>query len=176
MGYSVGILIYNGFSLRDLAGPYQIFSESFALNEPDQPLFDQFTISRNKELVTCHGGLQIIPTHIYPDAHIYDVLLVPGGPGIEEAIRNLRLMNWLKRAARLAKVISAVGNGTFILASSGIVGRQPVADIPGLGDAYPALHLVPGVGIVVGQNVITASDSSFGSKLGHAVLDMLSWT
>ncbi len=174
MGYSVGILIYNGFSLRDLAGPYQIFSESFAHDKSDQPLFAQFTISRNKELVTSQGGLQIIPTHIYPDAHIYDVLLVPGGPGIAEAMRNLRLMNWLKRAARLAKVISAVGDGTFVLAASGVVEGQPVADIPGLGDAYPALHLVPGEGLVVGQNVITASDSSYGSKLGHAVLDMMS--
>lgn len=82
---------------------------------PDRLLFEQYTAGRTKELVTCQAGIRIFPQHIYPDAEIYDVLLVPGGQGVANARKDLRLMNWLARAARLAKVIGAVDSVILLL-------------------------------------------------------------
>ncbi len=173
MEYSVGIVIYGGFSLLDLAGPYDILGRAVDQSDRDQHLFAQFTVGRNKDLITCQGGIRILPQHIYPDAHIYNVLLVPGGPGSLEATRNLRLMNWLERAARLAKVVAAVGSGTFILAASRLLDDQKVANVSGLSEAYPGVQTEHVEGVVKDGNILTVSKSDYGSELGMAIITEL---
>ncbi|MGB3715193.1 MAG: DJ-1/PfpI family protein [Candidatus Promineifilaceae bacterium] len=170
MEYSVGIVIYGGFSLLDLAGPYEILGRAVDPGDRDQQLFAQFAVGRNKDLITCQGGIQILPQHIYPDAHIYNVLLVPGGPGCLEATRNLRLMNWLERAARLAKVVAAVGSGTFILAASRLLDNQKVANVSGLSEAYPAVQTERVEGVVKDGNILSVSTNDYGSELGMAII------
>jgi transcriptional regulator GlxA family with amidase domain len=173
MEYSVGIVIYGGFSLLDLAGPYEILGRAVDPSERDRQLVSQFTVGRSKDLITCQGGIQILPQHIYPDAHIYNVLLIPGGPGSLEATRNLRLMNWLERAAGLAKVIAAVGSGTFILAASRLLDNQKVANVPGLSEAYPAVQTERVEGVVKDGNIFTVSSNDYGSELGMAIITKL---
>lgn len=170
MGYPVGIVIYDGFSLIDLVGPYEILSQTTDPEDRSQYLFEQHTVGRNKDMVTCHGGIQILPEHIYPDAFIYDVLVVPGGPGSEAATKNLRLMNWLGRAAKLAKVIASVGNGAFILAASGILDDRNAANVPGLNDAYRGVLTDKAEGIVKDGKILTIADSNQGSELGLAIV------
>lgn len=170
MGYSVGIVIYGGFSLQDLAGPYETLARAADPSDRAQQLFEQFTVGRSKDLITCHGGIQILPQHIYPDAHIYNVLLVPGGPGCIEATRNLRLMNWLKRAAKLAKTVAAVGTGTFILAASRLLDDHKVADVPGLNEAYPDVQSDRVEGVVRDGKILTVSNNGYGSELGLAII------
>ncbi|HET6444103.1 MAG TPA: DJ-1/PfpI family protein [candidate division Zixibacteria bacterium] len=173
MGYTVGIVIYDGFGLLDLVGPFEILTQATGPDNRGQYLFEQHTVGRNKDLVTCHGGIQILPKHIYPDAFIYDVLLVPGGPGSVAATKNLRLMNWFGRAAKLAKVIAAVGNGSFILAASGILNGKKAAYVPGLGEAYPGVLTEQAEGIVQDKKVMTVSGNDNGSALGMAIIEEL---
>ena len=130
MAFSVGIVIYDGVSLNDLVGPYEILGKAAKQESQVGRSFDQYTVGRNKELITCDGGIQILPTHIYPDAHVYNVLIVPGGPGSLEATKNLRLMNWFSRASRLAKVVAAVGSGVLVLAASRLLDERTVAHGP----------------------------------------------
>jgi putative intracellular protease/amidase len=171
--YTVGIVIYDGFSLHDLAGPFEILSDAIDPRDSDRHLFAQFTVGRNKDLISSHGGIQLLPQHIYPDAHIYDVILVPGGPGSKQATKNLRLMNWLERAAKRAKVVAAVSTGTYILAAARLLGDRKVANSSGLEEAYPGIQVAHVDGVVADGPIMTVSNGDFGSELGTAIIAAL---
>ncbi|GAG45944.1 unnamed protein product, partial [marine sediment metagenome] len=156
--------------LMDLALPYDILTRARRPDDQTQRAFELFTVSRSKDLVTCEGGIQILPQHIYPDAQVYDALLVPGGSGAAEAIKNLRLMNWFGRAAKLAKVVAAIGTGTLILAASGILGDRRVAYTSELDETYHQVRSSPGEEVIRDGNIITTGSSEFGVELGKAII------
>ncbi|MFZ0543838.1 MAG: DJ-1/PfpI family protein [Candidatus Promineifilaceae bacterium] len=170
MTYSVGVLIYDGFDLQDIAAPYHVLAHAASSGKPDSPLFNLYTVARTKELITCYGGAQLLPQHIYPDAEIYDVLLVPGGPGYQDALRVLRLMDWINRASRLAQVIAAVNTGIYLLAASRLLSGKTVAAVPGLTDAYPDVQVVKGDTLVQDGNILSISSYRQGEPLALAVV------
>ena len=156
----------------DLAGPYDVLQKAMRAGESDQPLFEFHTVARTKEMVTCHGGLQIVPEHIYPDAHIYDVLLIPGGPGHQEAMINLRLLNWISRAARLARVVAATGTGTFLLAAAHLLDDQPVAAVAGLTESFSGREAqFTDSSVVKSGKILTSCTPVSGAALGQAIVD-----
>jgi putative intracellular protease/amidase len=82
-----------------------------------------------------------LPDHIYPDAHIYDLVVIPGGPGYSVASGLLRLMHWIERASRRARLVVGVGGGLFLLGSAGLLAGQTVAAVPGLLERFPTASL-----------------------------------
>jgi transcriptional regulator GlxA family with amidase domain len=171
MAYSVGIVLFNGISPDDMSGFVEPFREARALDGLSR--FVLHTVARNKEVVTSDGGLQLLPQHIYPDAHIYDVLLVPGGSGAAEAAKNLRLMNWIKRAAKSAKFVAAVNAGIEILAASQLLDAEQAAHQP---QATPLLETNAQIADVIVRNVklVTAVGTSAGRTLGNLIVHELS--
>jgi putative intracellular protease/amidase len=170
MIHSVGLLIYDGFDLQDLAAPFHVLAHATHPERPDSPLFELHTVARTKEIVTSHGGVQILPDHIYPDAEIYDVILIPGGPGCHQALRVLRLMEWINRASRLAQVVAAVHTGIFLLGASRLLGGQTVAAVPGLDDDYPDVRLSHEPAVIQSGKLFTVSDHTHGPALAQAIL------
>lgn len=165
MTYSVGLLIYDGFDLQEMAAPYHVLAHASH--------FSLHTVARTKELVTSYGGVTLLPDHIYPDAEIYDVLLIPGGPGYQDALRILRLMDWINRASRLAQVVAAVNTGIYLLAASRLLNGQTVAAVPGLSDAYPNLRVVETETVVQSNKFFTVSSHRAGQALALALIQEL---
>jgi transcriptional regulator GlxA family with amidase domain len=173
MTYTAGLLIYDGFSLQDIAAPFHILAHATRPNQPETPLFTLHTVARTKEIVTCYGGLQILPDHIYPDAEIYDIILIPGGPGYQDALKVLRLMNWINQASRLAQVVAAVDTGVYLLAASRLLSSQIVAAVPGLTDSYPDLQVVEKEAVVQSDKIFTISSYRHGQALASAIVTEL---
>lgn len=165
MTYSAGFLIYDGFDLQDLAVPYSTLAHS--------PHFTLHTVARTKEIVSCYGGAQLLPDHIYPDAEIYDVIFIPGGPGYQEALKILRLMNWINQASRLAQVVAAVDTGLYLLAASRLLNGQTAAAVPGLSEAYPEVNVSQNDGVVRHDKLFTIADNSHSQALALAIIDEL---
>ena len=173
MTYTVGLLIYDGFSLQDIAAPFHLLAHATRPNQPETPLFRLYTVARTKEIVTCYGGLQILPDHIYPDAEIYDVIFVPGGPGYQDALKVLRLMNWINQASRLAQVVAAVNTGVYLLAASRLLNGRTVAAVPGLTDLYPDVQIVENEAVVQSDKIFTISSCRQGQALAQAIMTEL---
>lgn len=173
MSYSVGILVYDGVDLRQIAAPLYVLASATSSRRPDSPLFNLHTVARTKELVTCYGGVKILPDHIYPDAKIYDVILIPGGPGYEEALKVLRLMDWINRASKLAEVVAAVNTGIYLLAASRLLSGQTVAAVPGLTDTYPDVQVAHDETVVQSGKILTVSTHHHGSDLANVILSEL---
>jgi transcriptional regulator GlxA family with amidase domain len=170
MSFSAAILIYDGLDVLELAGPYNVLARATRPGTSEQPLFHIHTVARTKDTVICHGGLQLVPEHIYPDAHIYDAIFVPGGPGYQEAMANLRLVNWINRAARLARVVAASGTGAFLLAAAHLLDDQSAAAVAGLAEAFPAVQPVTDSSVVISGKMLTSGGPAFGEALGQAII------
>jgi putative intracellular protease/amidase len=173
MTYTVGLLIYDGFSLQDTAAPFHLLAQATRPGLPETPLFTLHTVARTKEIVTCYGGLQILPDHIYPDAEIYDVILIPGGPGYQDALKVLRLMNWINQASRLAQVVAAVNTGVYLLAASRLLNGRTVAAVSGLTDLYPDVQVVENGAVVQSDKIFTISSHRHGQALAQAIVTEL---
>ena len=161
MSHSVAFLIYDGVAFADFARPYDTLSNTAGLT--------LHTVARTKEIVTLDSGLQLLPDHIYPDAHIYQAIIIPGGPGWQEAAANLRLLQWLTRAARLAQVIAAIGDGVRLLAAAGLLNGQTAAGDPAWREHYPAVTFQPDQRLIDSGKYLTAPSAETGKALGQAV-------
>lgn len=170
MSFSVGTLIYDGVDLQEIATPISVLAHAVRPNRPETPLFSLHTVARTKELVTAFGGVKILPDHIYPDARIYDVILVPGGPGYQDALKVLRLMDWINRAAKSAEVVAAVKTGIFLLAASRLLDGQTVAAVPGFKEAYPDVAVEAGRPVVESGKIFTSAGYHHGQTLALAIV------
>jgi transcriptional regulator GlxA family with amidase domain len=129
--WSVGILIFDGVAVLDLAGPFEVLSR--ARLEPgvesrrsdDDALFDVFTVAKSREAVTATGGLVIVPRHAFEDAPRVDLLLVPGGFGTRPLLQDKETIEWIRTTAAAARLTASVCTGALLLARAGLLdGRR----------------------------------------------------
>lgn len=165
MSHSIAFLIYNGVAFPDFTRPYDTLLAT--------PGLTLHTVGRTKEIVTFDTGLQRLPDHIYPDAHIYQAIIVPGGPGWQEAAANLRLLQWLTRAARLAHIIAAIGDGVRLLAAAALLNNQTAAGPTTWAETYPAVTFLPNQPLVESDKYLTIPSAETGNELGQAVAHRL---
>lgn len=127
----VGILIYDGVAVLDVAGPFDVLSR--ARLEPgvesrrneEAALFDVFTVARTREPVTATGGLVLVPRHSFADAPPIDLLLVPGGFGTRPLLQDAEVVGWIRATAARARLTASVCTGALLLARAGLLdGRR----------------------------------------------------
>lgn len=69
--------------------------------------------------------LKLLPTTTFADCPPADVLCVPGGFGIDEAMGEPELMSFVRRAGAGAQYVTSVCTGAFILGAAGLLkGRK----------------------------------------------------
>jgi transcriptional regulator GlxA family with amidase domain len=129
--FRVGILIYDGVAVLDVAGPFEVLSR--ARLEPgvesrrneEAALFDVFTVARTREPVTATGGLVLVPRHAFADAPPIDLLLVPGGFGTRPLLQDAEVVGWIRATAAKARLTASVCTGALLLARAGLLdGRR----------------------------------------------------
>lgn len=111
---TLGAVVFNGFETLDLFGPLQMFGT----------LADRFNISIIAEQagqVTSRHGQKIEVDHTFDENRLYDLLLVPGGPGTWDQINNTHFLNWLQRTAPKSELVMSVCTGAAFLAKAGLL-------------------------------------------------------
>jgi cyclohexyl-isocyanide hydratase len=130
----VGFLVFPGVTQLDFTGPLQIVSAA--------PGIETVVVGRDLEPMRSDGGLTIVADHTFDDAPSLDVLCVPGGLGVPDAILDPALMAFVKRAGSEAKWLTSVCTGTFILGAAGFTqGRRATTH-------WAFHHLLPAIGVV----------------------------
>jgi putative intracellular protease/amidase len=77
----VGVLLFDGVEVLDLAGPYEVCSGT--VDEDGAPYTRVVTVG-TAATVRCRGGLRVQPDHALADCAPLDALIVPGGPSADE--------------------------------------------------------------------------------------------
>ena len=170
---SVLVILFDGAQPLDVVGPLDVFSTAENFTVGHGAPYVVRTASLGGETVRCAGGLRVVPDFDLADVEDPDVLLVPGGPGVEVA--DDRLVTWLReRAPRIERVVS-VCTGAFLLAEAGLLdGRRATThwgSCDALAKKYPQVEVDPSPIFVRDGRISTSAGVTAGVDLAIALVE-----
>jgi transcriptional regulator GlxA family with amidase domain len=174
----VVFVVFPGIQSLDLAGPFEVFNTAnVVLEHAGRPLAYEASIAaRTAEPIRSESGLRILP-----DAAIarvrgpIDTLIVAGGDGIEEAVKDRALLRGVARLAKDARRVVSVCSGAFLLAELGFLdGRRATTHWRRCGQMarrYPAVRIEAEPIYVRDGRVFTSAGVTAGIDLALALVE-----
>ena len=166
-GKKVAVLVFNGAEIIDFTGPYEVFGAAD---------FDVYTVARTKDPVTTAMGLTIVPRYTFADAPLPDVLVIPGG-SVRATQNDPATLAWISEETGLIPRTMSVCNGSFILASAGLLdglsATTTYGNIPRLRSQFPKIHVVDNQRYVDNGKIITTAGLSAGIDGALHVVELL---
>ena len=148
-------VLFPGVTQLDMTGPAQVLSRI--------PGGTVAVAARTLDPVGTDSGFALVPTAIFDNAPQPDILCVPGGHGVTEALGDHATVDFIRRQALGAKWVTSVCTGAFLLGRAGLLeGKSATTH-------WAYTHLLPLVGarhvaerVVEDGNVITAGGVTAG--------------
>ena len=169
---SVGILLFNGIEVLDLAGPYEVFTTATRVKQRQNPgvfpPFLVFTLAETLKPVKTRPGMEVIPQFTIDEHPSMDMLIVPGGI-VEDEMKNTRLLDWINENSRKTAVTASVCTGAFLLAAAGVLYEKTATthweDAKDLQARFPHVNVQPGKPWIDNGSVVTSAGISAGIKM-----------
>jgi transcriptional regulator GlxA family with amidase domain len=123
----VAVVLFDGFTVLDMYGPVQAFG-ACRITRPDGPpfrFFEVFTIAEHRGPIKSGEGPSTHADYTFAEAPPYDILLVPGGFGTREAVKNDTVLGRLRASSEKAAVTATVCTGSALLARTGLMDGRP---------------------------------------------------
>lgn len=113
----INLLLFPGVTQLDLTGPYEVLVR--------MPGAKIELVGATIDPVISDRGLAIIPTTTIEAAPACDLLVVPGGPGTDDAILDEQWVNFVRDQAAKARWIFGICTGSLLLGAAGLLqGRR----------------------------------------------------
>jgi cyclohexyl-isocyanide hydratase len=159
---SIGMLLYPGFTLLDLAGP----QTAFGLNGQTHLFW------KTMDPVPTDMGVSMNPTRTFAEApENLDVLFVPGGFGTLEAMQDQEILDFLARVGSSARYVTSVCTGSVILGMAGLLDGYRAATHWGFYEPLEALGAIPShERVCVDRNRISGGGVTAGVDFGLTVI------
>lgn len=107
------ILLFDKFTALDVTGPYEVLSRL-----PDSQIF---LVGLEKRDYMDSYGLKIVADYSISDISEADILLIPGGFGIDNLLSNQKVIDWIQKINTSTKWTVSVCSGSLLLAQSGLL-------------------------------------------------------
>lgn len=112
-----GMLVFPNMTQLDLTGPYEVLSRL--------PGAETLLVWKNLAPVRTEHGLTILPMATFADCPPLDLVLVPGGGGINPLLEDGEVLSFLRRAGAEARWVVGVCTGSLVLGAAGLLrGRR----------------------------------------------------
>jgi transcriptional regulator GlxA family with amidase domain len=120
----VSFVIFDGFELLDLAGPFEVFQQAnrFSGGYDCEVISRMAGPVRSDSTLPVHAGYGVRDR----DPKGVDTLVVAGGRGVEAAREDAALVGWVGSAGAAARRVTSVCSGVFLLAAAGLVSGRRV--------------------------------------------------
>ncbi len=172
---SVGILLFDDAELLDFAGPYEVFSVANELH--DDALFDIFSISMSGKAIRSIHGMIIAPDFSIENCPTVDILVIPGGDGTKQVIRNEDLLRWIQERYEKSEITFSVCSGARIPAILGLLDHKEFTTHHAVVDDVVAIApraiFSKGKRFVDNGKIMTAAGISAGIDLSLHVVEKL---
>jgi cyclohexyl-isocyanide hydratase len=113
MPLSVGMLLFESVTQLDLTGPYEILARI--------PNTKVWLIAEDMTPVRTEWGMTITPQASFDDAPPVDVLVVPGGWGVDAQLENASLLAFIEQRGTHARYVTSVCSGALLLGAAGLL-------------------------------------------------------
>jgi cyclohexyl-isocyanide hydratase len=152
---TVVFLLFPGITQLDFTAPAQALSR--------MPGASLVGAAATLDPIATDSGFAILPTHDFASAPQADILCVPGGHGVTEALGDAATIDFVARQAAGARWVTSVCTGAFLLGRAGLLaGKRATTH-------WAYTHLLPLVGaepvaarVVEDDNVVTSGGVTSG--------------
>lgn len=150
-------VLFDNVTQLDFAGPVQFLSRL--------PGAKIRIVSKDGLPVTTDCGFSIIPNGSFADCGQADIICVPGGHGVRQAVGDAALVEFVRQQGAQAKWVTSVCTGAFILGVAGLLqGRQATCHwaytqlLPLVGATHKAARVVRDGNVVTAGGVTSGID------------------
>ncbi|TRL38078.1 DJ-1/PfpI family protein [Rhizobium straminoryzae] len=163
MAISIGFLIFPQIQQLDLTGPYEVFTAAAGTRVD--------LVWKTREPVISSTGLAFQPNATFADSPQHDVFCIPGGAGVNALLEDEAVLDFVRRQAAGARLVTSVCTGSLVLGSAGLLQGRKAATHWYAMDFLQAFGAEPVAERVVRDgNLITAGGITSGIDFGLAVI------
>jgi cyclohexyl-isocyanide hydratase len=165
-------VIFPGITQLDFTGPFEVLSR--LSTPPSISVSSMFAHSKTHIVaktmlpVSSDRGLGILPTCTFQSCPPLDLICVPGGAGVVEALADAEMLDFIRHQGRRAKYVTSVCMGAFLLGAAGLLkGRRAAthwayADLlPLVGASHEKARVVRDGNIFTSGGVTSGIDFAF---------------
>ena len=120
--FNIGFVIYPGITQLDFTGPFEVLSRLGTPPSPTVPSqFPQSSvhvIAKALQPVSSDRGLGIVPTATFATSPRLDLICVPGGAGIVDALADAETVEFVRSQGEQARYVTSVCTGAFLLGAA----------------------------------------------------------
>jgi len=151
----IGALLFPRMDQADFTGPFEVLSRV--------PNSRFHILAKGKTPIRDAKNLILTPEETLKDAPQLDLLVVPGGAGVNALMEDEVVLNFIRRQAAGAKVVMSVCTGALVLGAAGLLkGRRATTH-------WASHHFLQHFGakpedarVVVDGNLVTTSGVTAG--------------
>lgn len=168
---NIGILVFDEVEELDFVGPFEVLSY---VNKIKTDSVNVWLIGIDEKIIRGYNGLRFFTDYTIDSCPHLDVLVVPGGQGRKIAMKNIKILNFIKSRYTELKYLSSVCTGSLIIASTGLLKYKHATTY------HTAFHELSEMGVIVEKskvvqdgNIITGAGVSSGIDVGLYLLSKL---
>ncbi len=175
--WKVGILLFDEVEVLDFAGPFEVFSLTSYLETNVEP-FIVTTISETGNLIVARNGLKVQPDYAFENAPLYDILVIPGGPGARNReFYNEAVIRWIRQRSSEVQLMTSVCTGALLLAKAGLLHQKKAtthwASYDRLELEFPEVMVQRNTKFVDEGKIITSGGISAGINMTFHIVQQL---
>jgi cyclohexyl-isocyanide hydratase len=115
--FNIGFVIFPNLTQLDFTGPLQVLNRL-----PDANIY---IVAKSLDPVPSDSVLSIPPTATFQNCPPLDLICIPGGSGVAQAMVDAETIAFVRRQAESARYITSVCTGAFVLGMAGLLrGRR----------------------------------------------------
>jgi cyclohexyl-isocyanide hydratase len=162
--FTIGFVVFPNLTQLDFTGPLQVLHRL--------PGATTHIVAKTRELVPSDCPLAIPPTATFADCPPLDLICVPGGFGVDQAMEDDETIAFVRREGARAKYVTSVCTGAFILGAAGLLqGKRATTH-------WAYHHFLPRVGaipvkerVVRDGNTVTGGGVTAGVDFAFVVMN-----
>ena len=161
--FNIGFVIFPMLTQLDFTGPLQVLNRL-----PDAKTH---IVAKTRDPVLSDCGLSLVPTATFQDCPLLDLICVPGGFGVVQAMDDRETVDFVRRMAESARYVTSVCTGAFILGAAGLLRDRRATTHWAYTDLLPLVGATHQSGRVVWDgNVVTAGGVTSGIDFGLGIV------
>jgi len=124
----IAFVIYNDVTLLDFAGAFDPLTRLKTMGFVPDLGWD---ICARTPVVRSAEGAELVPARVGNDLSPYDYVIIPGGDGIKELMRDPAFLRWISVASEKTTV-AAVCGGALLIGAAGLLRERRATTHPAL--------------------------------------------